>query len=151
MNIGVVIPAKNAEHTIERAIQSVLTQSVSPKEIVVVVDASTDGTANVANRFAEVKIIYTDYSNRAMARNAGVNALTTDWVAFLDSDDEWMPDKLKHQLHFTNSHTADLFFHDLEIRTEDRVITSWSRHCRGEHWHRQLECRNFVCLLDDLL
>lgn len=96
--ISVVIPAYNAELFLADAIRSVLEQTVAPLEIIVVDDGSDDGTARVAQRFGErVRLIRQPNGGPSSARNSGVAAASGDWVAFLDADDAWLPEKLDRQ------------------------------------------------------
>ena len=96
--VSVVIPARNAVGTLKAAIESVLAQTRGAREIIVVDDASTDETASVARAFEGVVLIALETSRgAAAARNAGIAAATSPWVAFLDADDEWLPEKLERQ------------------------------------------------------
>jgi len=99
MKISVVIPAYNAERYIRTAIESCLSQTYAPVEIVVVDDGSTDGTAAVAESFASpVRVVRLPQNmGLSTARNRGVQASTGDWVAFLDADDWFFPEKLERQ------------------------------------------------------
>lgn len=98
-SVGVVIPAYNAERFLAPAIESVLRQTVYPAAIVVVDDGSTDGTEAVVRRFASrVACLRQPNAGVAAARNRGAARLGTEWIAFLDADDVWMPDKLARQL-----------------------------------------------------
>lgn len=96
MDISVVIPAYNAEKVIGGAIRSCQMQSEQPLEIIVVLDACTDGTVPLLKRdFPQVHLIeLKENRGPSFARNAGLNAAKGDWVAFLDADDEWHPQKL---------------------------------------------------------
>lgn len=97
--ISVVIPAKNRAGTIARCIESVLSQSRQVAEIVVADDGSTDDTADIAMSYPTVHLIRNSNSPGAQgARNAGVANSNCPWVAFLDSDDVWEPEKMEHQL-----------------------------------------------------
>lgn len=97
MKISVVLPAYNAEKTIARAIRSCQMQSEKALEIIVVLDACTDGTASLVRKcFPEVRLIgLKENRGPSYARNVGMGTAKGDWVAFLDADDEWHPDKLK--------------------------------------------------------
>lgn len=96
--ISVVIPAYNAAQCIGRAIDSVLSQSFSDYEIIVVDDGSTDDTAGAVSRYgSRVNYIYQDNAGDGPARNAGIAAAKGHWIAFLDADDEWLPEKLQQQ------------------------------------------------------
>ncbi len=97
-NISVVIPACNAGKYIARAIDSVLAQSRAADEIIVVDDGSTDNTAEVVAQYeSKVKYIYQDNAGASVARTTAIEAATGEWIAFLDADDEWLPEKLKLQ------------------------------------------------------
>lgn len=101
MKISVVIPAYNAAGSIEAAIQSCIQQSLPAHEIIVIDDASTDGTLHLAKQFKQVTTIsLPQNSGPSSARNKGWNIATGDIIAFLDSDDTWLPDKLEkiHQV-----------------------------------------------------
>lgn len=95
MKISVVIPAYNASGSIAKAIASCLQQTMQPHEIIVVDDASTDNTCNVVAQYKEVKL-FRQSTNQgpSAARNRGIDEATGDVIAFLDSDDTWLPEKL---------------------------------------------------------
>lgn len=100
--VSVVIPTYNRASYVTKAIQSVLTQSYTDHEIIVVDDGSTDDTQQVLQSYANrIRIIRQENAGPSAARNLGVEAARGRWVAFLDSDDEWAPEKLAAQ-------TADL-------------------------------------------
>jgi glycosyltransferase involved in cell wall biosynthesis len=94
-NISVVIPAYNVDKYIGRAIASVLSQELPPQEILVVDDGSTDSTAEVVKNYPDVKYFYKPNGGAASARNIGIANAQGDWVAFLDADDEWLPNHLQ--------------------------------------------------------
>jgi glycosyltransferase involved in cell wall biosynthesis len=95
--VSVVIPAFNAARYLGAALGSVLAQTQPPDEIVVVDDGSIDDTASVAQAFPGVRLVSRDHRGIAAARNAGVAATSGGWIAFLDADDLWLPDKLERQ------------------------------------------------------
>ena len=100
--ISVVIPACNAEKTIEKAIQSARMQTYPQIEVIIVDDHSRDRTAEIAASYAKkdnrIKVVQ-NRSDRgvAPARNRGVEEAKGEWIAFLDSDDRWEPSKLEKQ------------------------------------------------------
>jgi glycosyltransferase involved in cell wall biosynthesis len=99
--VSVVIPAHNSSATLARAIDSVLAQTVLPLETLIVDDCSKDDTIAVADRYADrgVKVVpLTERAGASGARNAGIRAARGELIAFLDSDDEWLPAKLEKQL-----------------------------------------------------
>jgi len=97
--VAVVIPAYNAGRHIGRALDSVLAQTRPAEEIIVVDDGSTDDTAKVVRTYGEkVRYIRQENTGAAGARNRGIKETKAEWIAFLDADDEWLPDKLELQL-----------------------------------------------------
>ncbi|NLH15550.1 MAG: glycosyltransferase family 2 protein [Phycisphaerae bacterium] len=97
--VSVVIPAWNVELFIARAIDSALAQTRPPDEIIVVDDGSTDGTADIARGYGDrVRYLHQPQTGAAEARNRGIAEASGRWVAFLDADDEWLPDKLNRQM-----------------------------------------------------
>jgi glycosyltransferase involved in cell wall biosynthesis len=98
-NVSCVIPAWNAAGTIGRAIQSVLRQTAIVSEIVVVDDGSTDETGAVVARIgAPVRLVQQVNAGCEAARNRGIAESTGEFIAFLDADDVWMPNKIERQL-----------------------------------------------------
>jgi glycosyltransferase involved in cell wall biosynthesis len=97
--VSVVIPAYNAARFIEAAVDSVLAQSFQDIEVLVVDDGSTDETEALVSRYGS-KIRYLRQNNGgvAAARNRGIEESDGRYVAFLDSDDAWLPKKLEHQI-----------------------------------------------------
>jgi glycosyltransferase involved in cell wall biosynthesis len=99
--VSVVLPTRDRAHLVGRAIRSVLAQTARDLELIVVDDASTDGTAVVVAAFADrrIRALRLDaHGGHGRSRNAGLQAAAGEWVAFLDSDDEWRPEKLESQL-----------------------------------------------------
>lgn len=99
--VSVIIPTYNREKQIGRAIRSVLSQTYENYELIIVDDGSTDHTREIVGQFADERILYIcQETNRGAchARNIGIQASQSDYIAFLDSDDEWMPDKLRFQM-----------------------------------------------------
>jgi glycosyltransferase involved in cell wall biosynthesis len=96
--VSVIIPAYNAAEHIGRAIDSILTQTRLPDEIIVVDDGSTDSTPQIATAYGEkVTLIQQQNAGVSAARNTGIKAARCEWIAFLDADDEWLPEKLEKQ------------------------------------------------------
>ena len=116
MKISVIIPTYNRKKTLARAIQSVINQSFSPFEILIIDDGSNDGTEEwVKENFQNIKYIYQNNHGVSSARNVGIENAYGDWVAFLDSDDEWIPNKLYEQVKSIESNPKMKFFHTNEI------------------------------------
>jgi glycosyltransferase involved in cell wall biosynthesis len=96
--ISVVIPAYNRQAYIGEAVESVLAQEHRPIEIMVVDDGSNDATADVVAQYDDVQYIRRERGGAAAARNTGVEQAQGELLAFLDSDDRWLPDTLERQL-----------------------------------------------------
>jgi glycosyltransferase involved in cell wall biosynthesis len=97
--VSIVIPAYNASAYIVEAIESVLAQTVSPAEIIVVDDGSTDNTAAVLEPYQNrIRYIYQENAGVSAARNRAIEAANGDFIAFLDADDVWHPQKLEFQM-----------------------------------------------------
>lgn len=110
--ISVVIPVYNVEPYLEECIKSVLCQTCSPWEIILVDDGSADGSGEICDRHARnnsrIKVIHTDHNGPSAARNAGIRIAGGDYLAFIDSDDMVHPDYLKIMLELSEKYDADL-------------------------------------------
>lgn len=92
--VSVVIPAWNAQRYLAEAIESALAQTIRPAEIIVVDDGSTDRTAEIAGRFGPpVQVVRQEHGGAGAARNRGAGLARGKFLAFLDSDDLWLPEK----------------------------------------------------------
>ena len=116
VNVSVIIPTYNRKNLLKRALHSVSNQTFIPREIIVVDDGSSDGTKDwVLERFPDVRYIYQDNSGVSSARNSGIKEAIGSWIAFLDSDDEWMSNKLEQQKGVINSFQEAWLCHTNEI------------------------------------
>ena len=98
-SVSVIIPVYNRVKSIGRALDSVLKQTYQPKEIIVVDDGSTDGTVDyIRENYPQVTVLTQANQVPSAARNRGIAHSTGEWVALLDSDDIWLPDKLRAQV-----------------------------------------------------
>ena len=114
--VSVVIPTFNRTSVISRALESVFLQTRAPDEILVVDDGSTDDTAeHVRAEFPGVRLIEQENRGVSAARNAGIRAATGTWIALLDSDDEWLADKLDRQLQAVTTEIDTVLCHTDEI------------------------------------
>ncbi len=100
MSVSTIIPTYNRKTDVVRAIDSVMAQTVPVDEIIVVDDGSTDGTAEaIRSRYGQsVRLFVQQNAGAAAARNRGIREATGEWIAFLDSDDLWLPAKIERQL-----------------------------------------------------
>ena len=111
--VSVIIPSYNREKTIERAVMSVLNQTYKDLELIVVDDCSKDNTVEVLKSIKDdrFKIIELEKNSGAcVARNVGVENAQGDYIAFQDSDDEWLLDKLEKQMAIFEKEKVDLVF-----------------------------------------
>lgn len=128
MNIATIIPVRNRAKFIETALESVAAQSYPSNEIIVIDDASTDGTAdvvrNVAKRIQNIQLLSLQHNVGASeARNIGARHAKSEIVAFLDSDDKWYADKLAKQVRELNGdHNVIAVFCGSRVVYKDRTF-----------------------------
>ncbi|MEW6526671.1 MAG: glycosyltransferase [Spirochaetota bacterium] len=121
---SVVIATFNRAHLVTRAVESVLTQKFTDYECIVVDDGSTDDTSRVLSHYTnKIKYIYIPHSGVSTARNRGIQQAQGEWIAFLDSDDMWLPGKLAAHYEYIQAH-PNIYIHqtdELWIRNGKRV------------------------------
>ena len=135
--VSVIIPTYNRAHLIGRAIQSVLNQTYQDFEIIVVDDASKDNTEEVVKSFRDERIIYLRHENNRgaqTARNTGIKAAKGGWIAFLDSDDEWLPQRLEVELSLAHKTGVSVVYSECYIkRSNDSELKIFGiRHKSGD-------------------
>lgn len=150
-SVSVVIPTFNRSHILERALRSVLGQTVAAREIIreiiVVDDGSTDDTASLVQaQFPEIKLIRQENKGVSAARNHGIRCADSEWIAFLDSDDEWLPNKLELQLVAAKRHPDILLWHGDEIWIrKGKRVNPRQKHAKSGGWIFQL-CLPLCCI-----
>jgi len=125
--VSVVIPTYNRAAVVPRAIESVLAQTVTDLEVIVVDDGSSDGTGQILKKMFGDRIRYFAQANQgvSVARNKGMEEARGEWIAFLDSDDRWEKEKLEWQFkalerfgpHCSGCYTDTRLFNHPETRT----------------------------------
>lgn len=115
--VSIIIPAYNAAKYLRESVQSALAQTYREREIIIVDDGSTDGTSQILAEYGDaIRVVRQTNQGSAAACNAGVAIAQGEWVAFLDADDVWLPEKLARQIeHCGNtaiSHTDSICFGD---------------------------------------
>lgn len=147
--ISVVIPTYNRAHLIKESIQSVLDQTLQPYEIIVVDDFSTDNTEEVVNSFNSpvIKFVKNQRKKGANgARNTGILMAQGEYIAFHDSDDIWLPNKLHLQLNNLKETDSDMSF--CSLKKENQSILSRSivpkKHIKSENIKELLKYFNFI-------
>ena len=118
--ISVIIPTYNRHALLERAVLSVLKQTRPADEIIIIDDGSTDGTAElIPKKFPQILYSWQENKGVSTARNAGIESASSEWIAFLDSDDTWLRRKLEYQQKSLIENPEFLICHTNEI---------WIRH-----------------------
>lgn len=127
-SISVIIPSHNRARLLPRCLDSVLAQTRPPDEIIIVDDGSTDGTAAlVAERYPDVRLMAQPNRGVSAARNAGVRGARGDWLAFLDSDDAWLPAKLERQCQTIEKDPEQQALHTNEVWIRNGVRVNQKR------------------------
>jgi glycosyltransferase involved in cell wall biosynthesis len=130
LNISVVIPTHNRAFCLKRAIDSVLSQTFPIKEILVVNNASDDNTEVLLEKnYKQIKVLYENNIGVSFARNTGIRNSKSNWIAFLDSDDEWMPKKIEKQVSLIKEssykyrivHTNELWFKNNKFLNQKKI------------------------------
>ena len=126
--VSIIIPTYNSEAYIAQAIESVLNQTYINFEIILVDDASDDSTLEIARSFCDRRLkIISNKQNRGVSygRNCGIKAARGNWIALLDSDDWYAPERLEKLLFVAQKENADLVADDLNL-IRDRESQPWS-------------------------
>jgi glycosyltransferase involved in cell wall biosynthesis len=145
--VSVVIPVHNRPRLVAEAVKSVLEQSYRDFELLVVDDGSTDDTVEVLRGFGEdIRLHLQSHKGVSAARNLGIDLAAADWIAFLDSDDLWLPDKLEEQVAYLNSEPECRIVYTDEIWIRNgRRVNPKQKHRKESGWifPRSLE----LCLI----
>lgn len=116
--VSVIIPTFNRLKVLDRAIKSVLSQTYSDFELVIVDDGSTDSTGELLQKYIDhpkIRTFRTENQGVSAARNLGLQMAQGKWIGFLDSDDEWLSDKLEKQMSYLEAHPETKVVHGEEI------------------------------------
>jgi len=134
MNVSVIIPTHDRRRLLRRALDSVRAQSRPPEQVIVVDDGSRDGTAAMVRReYPDVELLRQPCRGVSAARNRGIEHATGDWIALLDSDDEWLPAKLERQLALLRQRPAERVCHTDEIWIRNGVrVNPGRRHAKRD-------------------
>ena len=144
--VSVVIPTYNHAHCLGRSLQSVIDQTYTNWEVIVIDNHSSDNTDAVLKRFSDERIKILKIHNNGVisaSRNVGIYAAFGKWIAFLDSDDWWTPNKLFRSVSALEG-GADLVYHDLYL-VQSRSQTVYQKRTKSSRPHHPI----FVTLLCD--
>ena len=147
--ISIIMAAYNAEKTIGHSISSVLDQTYPNFELLVVNDCSTDGTEKLVESFAakdsRVRLISNEKnSGVSYTRKHGLEEAKGEWIAILDSDDAWAPEKLEKQIALQEKTNADLLFTGSTFVDADGQPISWYLAAPAEVTYRRLLKQNIL-------
>lgn len=152
-SVSIIVPTYNRAQLIGRAIQSVLNQTYQDFEIIVVDDGSTDNTEEIVKGFQDERIVYIRHSKKsggAAARNTGIKMSRGEYIAFQDSDDEWLPEKLKKQMEVfknTSPKVGVIYTGAWRIENDNKTYIPyrWVAQKEGDI-HKELLKGNFIAL-----
>lgn len=147
--ISVIMPAYNAEKTLAQAVDSVLAQTYQQLELIIVNDCSQDNTLKIAQTYAEqdarVRVL-TNEQNAGVSktRHRAVEAAKGDWIAFLDSDDAWAPDKIEKQVALHKAKNAKLTFTASAFMDLEGNPIDWELHVPESIAYKKLLKQNLI-------
>ncbi len=145
--VSVIIPTYNRAHSVVDAIRSVINQSYSAVQIIIVDDGSQDNTAEVVAQFKGIEYYYQENRGQGAARNLGLKCAKGEYVASLDSDDIWEPEFLAESIGCLEKHNLDFVF--LNWKTTDgreNFLDCWKR---DEKWDKYIDGSDKDWLLID--
>lgn len=148
MDISVIIPAYDSVNTLARAIYSVLDQTSKIAEIIVIDDGSTDATSEVAKQYEDVLLLRQKNMGVSSARNNGIMMASSEWIAFLDSDDTWHRDKIEKQvaLHKKEPQLKISYADEKRIYNgKETTLPMKSTKSGGDIFEKSLSESNIVC------
>lgn len=135
IKFSVIIPVYNTKRYVQRAIDSVVNQTYTNLEIIIIDDGSTDGSAEIIDRYAQrdarIKVIHQNNYGVSVARNCGLRISTGDYIGFLDSDDWLELDTYQNAYEVIKTYNADIYVFELDI------------------WNKQNNCDDRICLFNN--
>lgn len=149
MLVSVIMPAYNAEKYIRQAIDSVRVQTYSDWELVIVDDKSSDHTISIVKEYCRedprIKLLCNSQNQGVShTRKKGVEAAAGEWIAFLDSDDAWQPEKLEKQIALQKQNNAKLIFTGSAFMDSEGKPLEWVLHVPEKIQYRQLLKQNLI-------
>ncbi|MBR6360586.1 MAG: glycosyltransferase family 2 protein, partial [Clostridia bacterium] len=147
--ISIIMAAYNAEKTIGFAIDSVLCQTYKNFELIIVNDCSKDNTEEIIKSYSEkdsrVKLISNEKNlGVSLTRLEALKICSGEWIAILDSDDAWMPDKLEKQIELQRSKNADVVFTGVKYIDSDGKSLDWELTVPEEIGYKKLLKQNLI-------
>lgn len=147
--ISIITAAYNAENTVGQAIESVLAQTYTDFEFIIVNDCSRDGTRAVIEGYAEkdsrIKLINNEKNlGVSLTRKKALENSSGEWIAILDSDDMWLPDKLEKQIKLQRKKNADVVFSSVLYVNPDGEKIDWCLEVPQKTEYRKLLKQNII-------
>lgn len=148
--VSIIMPTYNCGRFIEQAIRSVISQTYTNWELLIIDDCSMDYTADIVSSFDDKRIHYQRNAynmGAALTRNEALQIAQGRYIAFLDSDDVWLPTKLEKQIAFMERHGYAFTFTDYQIMQEDGSLTGKRLHMPASlTYHQYLQNTAIGCL-----
>ena len=139
--ISIIVPIYNVEKYINKCIDSILVQTFSDFELILVDDGSTDKSGVISNEYVKkdtrVKVIHKQTGGLSSARNEGIENASGKYIAFIDSDDLWKSDKLEKQVNFMEQNKIVFSYSSYEMMNED-----------GEKLDKIIKCKDVITYKD---
>lgn len=152
--VSVIMSAYNAEKFIEKSIKSVLDQTYSNIEFIICDDGSTDKTGEVIKRYPAIRYIYQTNKGQGAGRNNAASHAKGEYLAFIDADDCWVPDKLSVQIAlFDRNPAVGAVYSDMEIVDSNGVTLGFNAKGKMKRGHvfNDLIAGNYMCGLSSLV
>ena len=147
--VSVILPAYNCEKTLADTLESVLNQTYKDFEIILINDAAKDGTHGICDSFArkDARVRYfVNSKNRGTleTRVRAINLAKGEWIAFIDSDDMWSPDKLEKQFNLQKATDCDLIYTASSFINEEGKPFKWIMHVPEQVTYKKLLRQNII-------
>ncbi|MEO6722031.1 MAG: glycosyltransferase [Ferruginibacter sp.] len=159
---SIILPVYNGEKFISETIQSILQQSFSSWELIIINDGSTDNTVSIVNDFcsadARIKLLHQANKKQPAARNTGIKVAAGQWLAFIDADDVWLPAKLTLQYQcIKGNEELDVIFSDGYTNFQDKPIRHYYHHeiargyFKGKYLYKKMLFGNYIPVLSAVI
>ena len=147
--ISVILPVYNGEHSIEASVSSVLAQTHKNLELLIVDDASSDNTQEIcrmlSGKDSRIKLLSNPGNQGALrTRTKGVEACGSEWIAFIDADDLWQPEKLEKQIMLRDSTGCDIVYTGSAFTNENGEKYDWIMHVPERVEYKKLLKQNII-------
>ncbi len=145
--VSVIIPTFNRCNILPRAIDSALSQTFPDIEVIVVDNGSTDDTPSmIKTKYPQIRFFIESRRGVSAARNRGILNVNGNWIALLDSDDEWLPEKLEKQISFSKRDPITRFIHTNEVWYRDGKILNQKKKHEKKGGHLFIDSLKSCCI-----